>query len=79
MRQPDSVQRAALKDLWQDGRSPFVQYLAQCREDAVRTVLDSEGKARDVATGEVAAIEALLNTMAGMDEARPIERRPVPA
>ncbi len=75
MLQPTKEQREMIKSVWMDGKSPFVQYLVASMQKSMETVLDTEGKARDEATGEVKCCQSLLAIMSGRDEAHAIVRR----
>ena len=72
MKQPNDEQRAALKALWQSGHGLVALYLMMCRETARDDIEKTEGKARDVATGEAKATRYLLDIMSGAGDARPI-------
>ena len=72
MKQPSPEQRSALKALWQSGQGLVASYLMMRREAARDEIEKTEGKPRDVATGEAKAMRDLLDIMSGQADARPI-------
>ena len=76
MPQPDRQQQDALRALWMDGRGPIPVFMNGCISESIQTILDTEGKIRDEAAGQIKAFSAILEIMSGKNEAKPIKRQP---
>ena len=76
MQQPNAEQRQALKQLWLNGQGPVAVYFRSALSESMQTVLDTEDKKRDEASGEAKAIQTILAAMSGADEARHMKTLP---